>query len=167
VAAGRSTEPERGAPGRPAGSLSAAERLAALGVILVAASLLLPWYGLPFSGGLAVTGLDSFGLGQLALVITAAAAAFVLARSASGRPIRPPLRPWALLVAAGGWAAVLVAVLMLDKPEELAGSTRVGLRMGLFVALAGSGAIVAGGLRLRVEGGGRARGVARPGGPGR
>lgn len=153
MAASPSTEPSgEGTPTLSRRSLSAAERLAAAGVIVVAASTLLPWYGLRFTGGLAVTGLDSFGFGEAALLLTIGAAAFVLARSAAGRPIAPPLRPWALLVAAGSWAALLVAVLMLDKPDQLAGSPRVGLRMGVFVALAGCIAIVAGGLRLRAEG---------------
>lgn len=159
MAANRSTEPSSdGRPSLAPRSLSAAERLAAVGVIVVVASPLLPWYGIPFADGLAVTGLDSFGLVEAALLLTVGAAAFVLARSAAGRPIAPPLRPWALLVAAGAWSAVLVAFLMLDEPDRLAGSTRVGLRMGLFVALGGCLAIVAGGLRLRVEAGRSARG---------
>ena len=153
MAASRSTEPPGPDRGQAPRSLSAAERLAAGGVIVVAASLLLPWYGIQFSEGLAVTGLDAFGLGHVALLLTIGAAAFVLARSASGRPIGPPLRPWALLVAAGTWAGILVVFLIVDRPDELAGSTRVGLRMGVFVALAGCCAIIAGGLRLRVESG--------------
>ena len=41
--------------------LSPAERIVVAGAIAVVASLLLPWYGIPFSRGLSVTGVDSFG----------------------------------------------------------------------------------------------------------
>ena len=57
-----------------ADALSPAERLVAAGAIAVAASMLLPWYGIPFSRGLSVTGLDSFGFAHAALLITVGAA---------------------------------------------------------------------------------------------
>ena len=38
---------------------------------------------------------------------------------------------------------------MLDKPDGIAGNTDIHLRFGIFVALAGSLAVLVGGLRLR------------------
>lgn len=115
-----------------------------------AASLLLPWYGIALSHGLSVTGLDSFGFAHLALLITPGSAVAVILFDASGRPLRP-LRAGELVVAFGAWAAVLTCYLMIDRPDALAGSTRIGLRMGIFVALAGCVAIAVGGLRMRAE----------------
>ena len=127
------------------------ERLIVAGAIVVAAGLLLPWYGIPFSRGLSVTAIDRFGFAHVALLLTVAAAVFVAAGVAAGRPAPVPFQPWALVAAAGVWAALLVGFLMVARPEELAGSTDVGLRLGPFVSLGGCLAIVAGGLRMREE----------------
>ena len=80
----------------------------ARGAIAVVASLLLPWYGIPFSRGLSVTGLDSFGFADAALLITVGAAVLLVAREAAGQHARrgrcaPP--SWSS--AAGVWAALL------------------------------------------------------------
>jgi hypothetical protein len=123
-----------------------AARLAATGAVAVAGSILFPWYGVEFSSGLSLTGLDSFGLGQLALLLTVAAALYLIARCATGYELPRPLRQGSLLAAAGAWSAVLVGYLMLDRPDEIA---ELHLRYGIFVALGGSLAILVGGLRLR------------------
>ena len=131
--------------------LSPAERIVAAGAIAVAGSLLLPWYGIPFSRGLSITGLDSFGFGHAALLITVGAAVLLIAREAAGRRLARPLRSAELVIVAGGWAAALTAYLMLDRPDELGGVTAVNLRFGIYVALAGCLAIAVGGLRMRAE----------------
>jgi hypothetical protein len=130
-------------------SLPAPARLAALAALTVAGSMLFPWYGVEFSSGLSLTGFDSFGLGQLALLLTAGAALFLIARCAGGYELPRPLRQGSLLAVAGAWAAVLVGYLMLDKPDEISGRTGIHLRYGIFVALGAAVALVVGGLRLR------------------
>ena len=72
--------------------LSPAERIVAAGAIAVVASLLLPWYGIPFSRGLSVTGLDSFGFAHAALLVTVGAVAVLVAREAAGLRLARPLR---------------------------------------------------------------------------
>jgi hypothetical protein len=127
-------------------SLPPPARLAATGALAVAGSMLFPWYGVEFSSGLSLTGLDSFGLGQLALLFTVAAALYLIARCASGYELPRPLEQGGLLAVAGAWSAILVGYLMLDRPEEI---PELHLRYGIFVALGGSLAILVGGLRLR------------------
>jgi membrane associated rhomboid family serine protease len=144
VVASRSTERSVAAPS-PAG------RIVYAGAIAVLASLLLPWYGIPFSHGLSVTGLDSFGFAHVALLITVGAAVLLVARETAGRTLPRPLGSAELVIAAGAWAALLTAYLIVDRPDELAGSTEIGVRMGIFVALGGCAAIVVGGIRMRVE----------------
>jgi hypothetical protein len=141
-----STEARRGRR-----ALSPAERIVGAGVIAVGVSMLFPWYGLVFRGGLSVTGLDSFGFAHAALLITAGAAAFLVARNAAGHSLPRPLRTAELVIAAGVWAAALTAYLIADRPDQLAGATEVQIRYGVFVALAGSLAIAVGGMRMRSE----------------
>jgi hypothetical protein len=142
VAAGRWTELFR--------SLAPSARLATVGALAIPVSLLLPWYGVEFSGGLSKTGLDSFGFGQVALMITVGAVLYLIARSARGYRLPRPLRQGSLIAAGGIWAAVLVGYLMLDRPSVLEDSD-IRLRYGIFVALGGAVAMFAGGLRLRRE----------------
>ena len=129
--------------------LSPAERIVAAGAIAVAASLLLPWYGIAFSDGLSVTGLDSFGFAHAALLVTVGAAVALIAREASGRTLPRPLRAADLVTVAGGWATVLCLYLIADRPDRLGGSGEVQIRYGIYVAIGGSLAILVGGLRMR------------------
>jgi hypothetical protein len=119
-----------------------------IGALVAIASPLLPWYGVPVSGGLSKTGFDQFGLAALAMMITAGAALVLIARGARGYVPPRPLGAGGLLIAAGVWIGVLVCYLIADRPEELAGSSNVNLRVGLFVALGGAVALVAGGMRV-------------------
>lgn len=114
-------------------------------------SMLLPWYGIPQTGGLSVSGFNAFGFAAAALLIAVGAAVFVVMREAAGRgPVRP-LRSADLVTLAGGWAALIAIYLMFDRPDELAGSTRISLRIGPFVALGACAAIVVAGIRMRAD----------------
>jgi hypothetical protein len=145
----------------PIRSLSAHERLAALGAVIVVASLFLPWYGVTLAGGLVKTAVGTFGLIEAALLLTVGSAVLLIVACSRGYSLPRPLNEGALLVAAGAWSALLIAYRMLDRPDfELAGAGRVGLRYGIFIALIGAGLLAAGGLRERREDLDRAR-VAR------
>jgi hypothetical protein len=130
-------------------SLPPPARLAATGAFVVAGSMLFPWYGIQFGPGLSETGFDSFGLGQLALLLTAGAALYLIVRCGSGYELPRPLGEGSLLAAAGAWASALVAYLMIDRPDEIAGYTDIHLRYGIFIAMGGAIALLVGGLRLR------------------
>jgi hypothetical protein len=132
-------------------SLGASERIAGIGALVVLASLLLPWYGLRFLSSLSQTGLDAFGFAQTGLVLTAGAALVLIVRCALGYQLPRPLSEGGLLVAAGVWAALLVAYAMIDRPDDFA-PLEISLRYGIFVALGGAVAVIVGGLRLRREG---------------
>ena len=129
--------------------LHPSERLAALGAAAIPLSLAFPWYGIPVSGGLVQTGFGAFGFAHAALLLTTAAALYLLFRRLRGNAFPRPFSEGGLLAVAGGWGALLVGYLMLDRPDELAGFGRVNLRYGIFVALAGAVATMVGGLRLR------------------
>ncbi|MBM3666622.1 MAG: hypothetical protein FJW90_03925 [Actinobacteria bacterium] len=138
------------------------ERLVVVGVGLIAASLLLPWYGVPVAGDLVQTGLGVFGWAQGALLLMAGAALFLALKIGGGYAPPRPLREWALLLGAGLWCAAIVAYRMIDRPEldfELVArvSRDYSLRHGIFVALAGSLLIAFAGLRARAHGTGTDR----------
>jgi len=133
-------------------SLAAHDRLAVIGALLIAASMLLPWYGVTLSGGLVKTGLNTFGFVQAALLLTVASALVLIARTASGQRVPRPLHEGTLLVISGAWSALLIGYRMVDRPEfEIAGVGRVALRYGIFIALGGAALLVVGGLRRRRE----------------
>ena len=95
---------------------------------------------------------NDVGLSELALLLTIGAAAYLIVICSRGYDLPRPLSEGALLLLAGAWAGVLICYRMLDRPAfELPGVDRVGLRYGIFVAVAGAVLIVVGGLRKRRE----------------
>ena len=122
-----------------------------LGVVVILVSLPLPWWTAPTEGDLVVTGLGEFSFAEAALVATAAAIVFLVLEIAVGYVPPRPLREWGLLVAGGGWAALIVVYRMFDRPDfQLGGIDEVyEIHYGIFVALAGAIIIIMAGLRLR------------------
>ena len=122
-----------------------------IGVAVMVGSLLLPWYESPISNDLVLTGIGAFGWAEGALVLIAVATVFLALQVGGGYVPPRPLREWALLVAAGAWAAVIVLYRIADRPRfTLAGHDEpYDLHYAIFVALAGAVLIVVAGLRMR------------------
>jgi hypothetical protein len=131
-------------------SLGAHERLAALGIAIVAVSLLLPWWGITASGGLVKTPVGSLSFVEVAIVLTLVAAVYLIARAERGSTFPQPLHTGTLIAVAGAWTAVLIAYRIFDRPDFPL-TERVALRYGIFIALGGAALIIAGGLRRRRE----------------
>ena len=132
-------------------ALVAHDRLALLGIAVVAVSLLMPWHGV-MAGDYVKTPASSAGFIELAIVVTLAAAGYLVWRAARDQPLPLPLHIGTLIALAGAWTGVLIAYRIFDRPDfsEFPGE-RVALRYGIFVALAGAALIVTGGLRRRRE----------------
>ena len=127
------------------------ERLAVIGAGVMVGSLLLPWYESPVSNDLVFTGIGAFGWAEAALVLIAGATTFLALQGGGGYVPPRPLREWALFVAAGSWAIVIVVYRMIDRPKfTLSGHDQpYDLHYAIFVALAGAALIVVAGLRMR------------------
>jgi hypothetical protein len=127
------------------------ERIAVIGCAVVVGSLFLPWYQSPISNDLVLTGIGAFGWAEGALLLIAAATTLLAMQGGGGYVPPRPLREWALIVAAGVWAAVIVCYRIADRPRfTLAGHNEpYDLHYAIFVALAGAAIIVAAGLRMR------------------
>jgi hypothetical protein len=127
------------------------ERLAILAAMVGIGALALPWYRAPFERSLAETGLETFGFASAALLLTTAAALFLITRSASGRRPPLPMHEGTLLAIAGLWSTVIVVSLMLDRPRLQVGAfeTDYNLAFGIFVELGAAAALAFAGWRLR------------------
>jgi hypothetical protein len=132
-------------------------RLAAIGAIVVFASLAFPWYGvrLELFQVISESGVAAFGPAMFALVLTAASALYLAVITARGYRLPRPLSAGGVMIAAGVWCAALVGVLVLDTPSQIFGIPAVETQYGPFVALGGATTIVVGGVRMR-------RGAAAP-----
>jgi hypothetical protein len=153
VAASRSTD-LRTIPRRLLGDLRGLggnERIAVIGAAVIVGSLFLPWWQSPISDELVQTGFGAFGWAEAALVLTAAATTFLALQGGGGYVPPRPLREWALFVAAGSWAVLLVLYRIADRPRfTLAGHDEpYDLHYAIVVALAGAVTIVMAGLRMR------------------
>jgi hypothetical protein len=153
VAASRSTE-LRSIPRqllRDLRGLGGNERIAVIGAAVMVISLFLPWWQSPISNELVQTGFGAFGWAEAALLLIAAATTILALQGGGGYVPPRPLREWALFVAAGVWAAVIVLYRIADRPRfTLAGHDEpYDLHYAIFVALAGAVVIVMAGLRMR------------------
>jgi len=143
--------------GRDLRGLGGDERLAVIGVAAIAASLFLPWYGVPVANNLVQTGFGAFTWAEAAILLTGAATVFLALRVGGGYVPPRPLTEWALFVAAGTWIALILAYRMIERPElnfdlDIATVERTyQVRYGIFVALAGAGIIVVAGIRHRAK----------------
>jgi hypothetical protein len=153
VAASRSTELRTiaGRFWRGLRGLGGSERIAVIGAAVIVGSLLLPWYQSPISDELVLTGFGAFDWPEAALILIAAATTFLATMGAGGYVPPRPLREWALFVAAGAWAALIVLYRIADPPQfTLEGHDEPYDRhYAIFVALGGAVIVIAAGLRMR------------------
>jgi hypothetical protein len=127
------------------------ERLAVLGALVCLGSLVLPWYRIPAANRFEKSGLGAFGFAEAALLLTVLSALALIVLVRQGRRPPLPMHEGTLLAAAGAWSSLIVAVLMVDRPQETVFDfpTDYGLRYGVFVALGGAVTLALAGLRVR------------------
>jgi hypothetical protein len=129
------------------------ERLASLGALAVYLSLLLPWYTSPIEANLVQTGVGDFNFAIAALLATMAAVLFLAVEVGDGyRPPRP-LSIGTLLILAGAWGTAIVVFEILDRPNFDFGGVHdsYDITYGIFVALAGTAAVIVAGVRRRAR----------------
>jgi hypothetical protein len=136
-------------------------RLAAFASLGLFVTLFLPWYQetviVPGNKGAAsanmtVTGWAAFSFVEAAVLLVAAGVVTLLFQRAEGRAFHLPGGDGWVIMAAGGWACVLVVWRIFDKQTTSIrgpGVSISGIEWGIFVALAGAAFLSYAGSRIR------------------
>lgn len=138
-------------------ALAGDQRLAATAALALLASLFLPWYEKSVlqrgTRGFLPETLSAFDAPfvALAVVLVVAGVVALLFARAEQRAFHLPGGDGVIVALAGVWAAFLVTYRVFDKPRPSASeqAVTVGLRWGIFVALASAGVLAYAGLRMR------------------
>lgn len=140
--------------GDAVGVLDPEQRLAAVGAITLALSLVMPWWRAPVIG-VTRTGIGKMTFLEAALLLIALAVLVLLFNRAEGRRFHLPLSDGTLIAAAGGWACFLVLFRMLDQPSVTVHTSKgtvhtdYELRWGIVLALASAIVLLVSGTRSR------------------
>jgi hypothetical protein len=132
--------------------------LASLGLFL---SMFLPWYsrtntfvdhGLAKAAQTSSSAFEAFSFVEAAVLLVSAGVLALLFARVEQRPFQLPGGDGLIVMIAGGWAAVLIFVRLLDKPG-LQGNQRitatVGVQWGIFIALLLALGLLYAGARMR------------------
>ncbi len=138
-------------------ALDPEQRLAGVAALGLLAAMVLPWYTLqnvdPRTRRITTNAVSAFGtfsfVEAAVLLVSAGVLALLFARG-ERRAFHLPGGDGTVVLAAGAWAAFLLFVRVLDRPDG--GPYPVGITWGLFVAFALAAALAAAGLRMRSAG---------------
>jgi hypothetical protein len=137
--------------------LSKELQAAGIAAILLALSLLLPWYqkSVVAPGGRIVQGnlsaLGVFTFVEAAVLLVAVAVLFLVWARSQRKGFHLPGGDGVAVTLAGGWALLLLVWRLFDKPgiQGQGQGATIGIQWGVFGALLAAGALVATGARLR------------------
>jgi hypothetical protein len=137
------------------------QQLAAIAAIGLFVSMFLPWYSqtdtvvvgnTAHASQASLSAFASFSFVEAAVLLVSAGVLGMLFARADGRAFRLPGGDGTIVLLAGCWAALLIFYRTLDKPG-LHGTQRitatVGVKWGIFVALAAAGLLAYAGSRMR------------------
>jgi len=114
-------------------------------------TLFLPWYSAVFRGNEARSfnrsAFGEFSFVEAAVLLVAAGVLYLIWARSQRKGFHLPGGDGTVIMAAGGWAALLIVWRLFDTPE--AQNAEFGLQWGIFVALAVAGLLTAAGARVR------------------
>src|SRR4051812_6117382 len=134
--------------------LSKEMQLSALAAVLLALSMFLPWYQKSyFQAGKVVqanvSALGVFTFVEAAVLLVSLAVLFLVWARSQQRAFHLPGGDGVVIMAAGGWAVLLLVWRLFDKPGIQGAGATIGIQWGIFGALAAAGALIAAGARVR------------------
>jgi hypothetical protein len=129
-------------------------QLAALAAILLALSMLLPWYQKSFfqNGDVVqanVSALGVFTFVEAAVLLVSLAVLFLVWARAQQRAFHLPGGDGVAITLAGAWAVLLLVWRLFDKPDIQGAGATMGIQWGIFAALLAAGALIVAGARVR------------------
>ena len=119
-------------------------------------TMFLPWYeksffnaktGKPESANLSAFG--DFSFVEAAVLLVAAGVLYLVWARSQRKAFHLPGGDGAVIMAAGGWALLLLVWRLFDKPDVADRAATVGIQWGMFVALLAAGVLTAAGARVR------------------
>jgi hypothetical protein len=143
------------------GTIGHERRLAATAAIAMALTMFLPWYsktstfvvhGQTRPAEVSLTAFQAFSFVEAAVLLISAALLALLFARAEQRPFHLPGGDGLIIMAAGGWAGLLIFYRLLDKPTTTASTTlttTVGVKWGIFFALLAAILLAYAGARVR------------------
>jgi hypothetical protein len=155
VAETRSSTPTRAGALR---GLAPELRLAAGAAGALGFTLILPWYEKSFfattgSGTVAVTdslsAFQVFTFVEAAVLLVAAGVLYLIWTRSQRKAFHLPGGDGTVIMAAGGWALLLLVWRLFDKPDVDDPGATVGIQWGMFAALLAAGLLTAAGARVR------------------
>jgi hypothetical protein len=136
-------------------ALDAEQRLAGLAALVLTVTLFLPWYQKSVAvrnAGLDSQNLTAFGVFsfvEAAVLLVALGVLALLFARGERRAFHLPGGDGTVILAAGGWAAVLLLWRVFDRPDVTGVGATVGIQWGLFFAFLAAAGLAVAGLRMR------------------
>jgi hypothetical protein len=129
-------------------------QLAAAAAAALMLTMFLPWYqkSVVVAGKLVqanVSALGAFSWVEAAVLLVALGVLFLVYARFRQRAFHLPGGDGVVIMAAGGWAVLLLVWRLFDKPDIQGAGATIGIQWGIFGALAAAGALVAAGARVR------------------
>ncbi len=132
------------------------QRLAAGAALALFFSMFLPWYEKNAFNAKAgrfvndsVSAFGALSFVEAAVFLVSAGVLVLLFARAEGRQFHLPGGDGGVILAAGGWAAVLLFYRVFDRPNVEGASGTVGVQWGFFVAFVAAGLLALAGSRVR------------------
>jgi hypothetical protein len=129
-------------------------QLAALAAIVLAFTLILPWYQKSYfqEGKVVQANVSAFGVFtfvEAAVLLVAAAVLFLVWARSQQKGFHLPGGDGVAITLAGGWAMLLLVWRLFDKPDIQGAGATMGIQWGIFGAMVAAGALIVAGARVR------------------
>ena len=117
-------------------------------------TMFLPWYEKSFfnASGAQSANLSAFGVFsfvEASILLVAAGVIYLVWARSQRKAFHLPGGDGAVIMAAGGWALLLLVWRLFDKPDVSDRAATVGIQWGMFAALLAAGMLTAAGARVR------------------
>jgi hypothetical protein len=117
-------------------------------------TMLLPWYEKSFfdASGAQSANLSAFGVFsfvEASILLVAAGILYLIWARSRRKGFHLPGGDGVVIMAAGGWALLLLVWRLFDKPDVSDRAATVGIQWGMFAALLAAGVLTAAGARVR------------------